>query len=206
MITNYLKTALRNLWINKGFSTINISGLALGMTCGLLILLWVRDEKSVDAFHANRDRLYTVYARGISASGVTAGNSTPGLLAEELKKNLPQVEAACEVNFTNKCTFSAGKKILKEDANFAGADFFSMFSYPLLDGDAVHALAGPESMAISRKMAVDFFGSPAAAMGQTIRYQNQKDFQVTAVFENLPVECQYKVRLSDQLRSVHEGE
>ena len=187
MITNYLKTALRNLWINKGFSAINISGLALGMTCGLLILLWVRDEKNVDAFHANGDRLYTVYARGISASGVTAGNSTPGLLAEELKKNLPQVEAACEVNFTNKYTFSAGKKILKEDANFAGADFFSMFSYPLLDGDAAHALAGPESMAISRKMAVDFFGSPAAAMGQTIRYQNQKDFQVTAVFENLPM-------------------
>ncbi len=186
MITNYLKTALRNLWSNKGFSTINIAGLALGMTCGLLILLWVQDEKSVDAFHANGDRLYTVYFRSISAGRVSAGTSSPGLLAEELKKQLPQVEAACEVNFTQKNTFSTGKQILKEDANFAGADFFPMFSYPLLEGDAEHALVGPQSMAISRKMAVDFFGSPAAAIGKTIRYENQKDFQVTAVFENMP--------------------
>jgi putative ABC transport system permease protein len=186
MITNYLKTALRNLWQNKGFSAINIAGLTLGMTCGLLILLWVKDEKSVDAFHANGDRIYTVYIRGISAQRVTAGRSTPGLLADEMKKQLPQVEAACEVNFTQKSTFSAGKQILKEDANFAGADFFSLFSYPLLEGDAQHALMGPQSMAISRKMAVDFFGSPAAAIGKAIRYENQKDFQVTAVFENLP--------------------
>jgi hypothetical protein len=186
MITNYLKTALRNLWQNKGFSAINIAGLTLGITCGLLILLWVRDEKSVDAFHANGDRLYAVYIRGISAGGVSAGTSTPGLLAEELKKQLPQVQAACEVNFTQKFTFSTGKQILKEDANFAGADFFTLFSYPLLEGDAGHALAGPQSMAISRKMAADFFGSPEAAIGQTIRYENQKDFQVTAVFENLP--------------------
>ena len=186
MLTNYLKTALRNLWRNKVFSAINISGLSLGMTCGLLILLWVQDEKSVNAFHANQDRLFQIYNRGITEGKVSGGYGTQGLLADELKKQLPQVEAACELSWTEHNTFAAGDKILKQDANHAGADFFKVFSFPLLEGDAAHALMGPNSMAISRKMAVAFFGSPAAAMGRAIRYENQRDFQVTAVFEDLP--------------------
>src|ERR1700753_753682 len=99
MLKNYLKTALRNLWRNKVFSAINISGLSLGMTCSLLILLWVQDEKSVNAFHANQDRLFQIYNRGITEGRVSGGYGTQGLLADELKKQLPQVEAACELSW-----------------------------------------------------------------------------------------------------------
>lgn len=191
MLKNYLKTALRNLWHNKGFSAINISGLALGMACGLLILLWVEDEKSYDAFPAKKDRLFVVYKRGIAGDKVGASYSTAGLLAREIKKQFPQVEAASPLAWKEENTVSVGEKILKEDVNHADADFFKMFSYPLLEGDAEHALSGPQSMAISRKMADDLFGSPAAAIGQTVRYQNQQDYTVTAVFENLPSNVSY---------------
>ena len=186
MVRNFIKIAFRNLRKSKGFTAINIIGLSLGMASSLLILLWVRDEYSVDAFHQQGDRLYTVYIRAITNGKAEGSYTTPGLLAEELKKDIPGIQSTCALAWTAPNTFSVGEKILKEEANHASSEFFTMFSYPLLAGDARSALSGPLSMAISRKMAVAFFGSPAAAMGKTIRYENQKDFAVSAVFEDLP--------------------
>jgi hypothetical protein len=83
-------------------------------------------------------------------------------------------------------SITVGDKIIKTDGFSAGTDFFSMFSYPLLEGRATDALNSPNSISISRKMAADFFGTPSAAIGKTIRYENKKDFTVKAVFEDLP--------------------
>jgi putative ABC transport system permease protein len=185
MIRNYLKTTLRNLWNNKGFSAINISGLALGMTCSLLILLWVQDEKGVDAFHQNGKNLYYIYERNNLGGKVESWYWTQGPLAEELKKEIPEIKNSSPVSWPSLNTFSVGEKILKQDGYSAGADFFRMFSYPLLEGRAIDALGTPNSIAISRKMANDFFGRPASAMGKTIRYENKKDFTVKAVFEDM---------------------
>ena len=160
MIRNYLKIAFRNLWKQKGFSAINIAGLALGMTCSLLILLWVQDERGVDAFHQNGKDLYYVYERNTLGGKIESWYWTQGPLAEELKKEIPEIIAATPVEWSNTNTFSVGNKILKEDGISAGPDFFSMFSYPLLEGHANDALSSPTGISISRKMAVDFFGSP----------------------------------------------
>ena len=186
MIKNYLQIAFRNLWKHKGFSAINIAGLALGMACSLLILLWVQDERSVDAFHKNGKDLYYVYERNTLGGKIESWYWTQGPLAEELKKEIPEIKAATPVEWTNTNTFSANNKILKEDGISAGPDFFSMFSYPLLAGLATEALNSPTSISISRKMAADFFGSPAEAIGKTIRYENKKDFKVSSVFEDFP--------------------
>ncbi len=183
---NFFKVAVRNLWKQKGYSFLNIFGLAMGMTCSLLILLWIGDEKSVDGYHANGDRLYRVYERQYYDGKTEGGYYTPGVLADEMKKLLPEVELASGFTWRDKSTFQVGNKILKEEGSSAGADYFRMFSYPLLQGRAATALASPVSIAISRKMAMHFFGSPGAAMNQTIRYENRKDFTVTAVFEDLP--------------------
>ena len=94
MIKNYFLIAWRNLVRNKVFSAINILGLALGMTCSLLILLWVQDERGVDGFHANGKNLYQVYERDYLDGKVDAGFSTQGLLAGELKKVIPEVQYA----------------------------------------------------------------------------------------------------------------
>ncbi|MHA4809340.1 ABC transporter permease [Flavitalea flava] len=186
MLRNFFKVAIRNLWKHKGYSFLNIFGLAMGMCCSLLILLWIRDERSVNAFHANSGRLYTIYERQYYDGKIESGFYTPGLLPAELKKMLPEVEMASGFSWRDKNTFQAGDKIIKEEGSHASADFFAMFSYPLLQGTPATALATPLSLAISRKMAADFFGSPREAIGKTIRFENKKNFTVTAVFENLP--------------------
>lgn len=186
MIKNYFLVAIRNLKRNKVFSVINIVGLALGLTCSLLIMLWVLDERSTDQFHEKKDRLYSVYERQFTDGKIQAGHYTPGLLAQELKKQFPEVEMSTGLAWDDYFTFQVGEKILKQDGNFADSNFFEMFSYPLLEGSAKSALASPNSLAISRKMAVAFFGSPQAAFGKTIKVENRRDFQVTAVFEDMP--------------------
>jgi predicted permease len=186
MLKNYFLIAIRNLKKNKVFSFINILGLALGMACSLLILLWVQDEKGIDAFHANGNRIYSVYERQSFDKKMDAFHGTPALLADEMKRVLPEVEYASGFAWTGQNTFQAGDKIQKESGNRAGADYFKIFSYPLLAGNISTALDAPVNIAISRKMANDFFGNPQAAIGKTIRYENSKDFTVTAVFENLP--------------------
>src|SRR6476660_3421386 len=122
MIKNYLKTALRNLRRNKVFSFINISGLALGMACSLLIWLWVQSEYKVDSFNKNSSRLYSVYERQYYNDKIDAFHSTPGLMADEMKKVFPEVEYASGFAWEDNTTFQTGDKILKEKGNHAGAD------------------------------------------------------------------------------------
>ena len=190
MFKNYFKTAWRNIIRNKTFSIINISGLALGLTCSLLIFLWVKDEYSVDSFHKNGNQLYQVYERWTYDGKVDASYPTQGLLAQELKTQIPEIRYAAAFDYAaapgTENTFEAGDKINKMTGMFAGADFFSMFSFPILQGSVKEALSAPSGIAISRRMADNFFGSPEKAIGKTIQFENKESLQVTAVFENVP--------------------
>jgi putative ABC transport system permease protein len=186
MFKNYFRTALRNLWKNKGFSLINIMGLALGLACSLLIMLWVNDEYHIDAFHKNKSQLYSVYQRVYRDGDVDAWHGGPGMMADEMKRVLPEVRYATNYAWNNLYTFEANNKIIKESGNYAGQDFFKMFSYPLLEGNAITALQSPLDIAVSKKMAEEFFGSAEEAIGKTIRYQNHKDLKITGVFDNVP--------------------
>ena len=190
MFTSFVKIAWRNLTRHKAFSLINITGLALGITCSLLIMLWVQDEQSMDNFHANGSRLYQVYERNFYDGKVDAGYSTQGLLAEELKRVVPGIqyasglESAAPPGTGN--TFEAGKEIGKAPGYFAGADFFNMFSYQLLAGNKNNALTAPGSIAISKTMADNYFGNADNAIGNAIRFDNKEELKVTAVFEDVP--------------------
>ncbi|RAJ99775.1 putative permease [Larkinella arboricola] len=186
MIRNYLKIAWRNIAHNKSFSTINILGLSLGMACSLLIGLWIQDELSVDAYHANGPQLYNVMERQFYDGKVEAGSGTPGLLADELKKEFPEIAYAAGYSWEDQHTFAVGDKLNKEKGRFVGADWFRMYSLPLLAGTAETALSGPTHIAISRKMAQNYFGSPQEALGKSIRLDNKDDYQVSAVFEDIP--------------------
>ena len=190
MFKNYFKTAWRNIIRNKAFSTINILGLALGLTCSLLIFLWVRDEYNIDAFHKNGKQLYQVYERWTYDGKVDASYPTQGLLAQELKKQIPEIQYASGFEYAaapgTQNTFEAGDKINKMTGMFAGADFFNMFSFHLLGGNVKTALSDPSSIAISQKMADNFFGSAEKAIGKTIRFENKESLKVTAVFANVP--------------------
>jgi ABC-type antimicrobial peptide transport system permease subunit len=186
MFKNYFKTALRNLWKNKVFSFINVMGLALGLACSLLIMLWVNDEYKIDSFHKNGSQLYSIYEKQYRDGTIDAFFGSPGVLADEMKRVLPQVQYATNYAWDELSTFEANNKIIKENGNHAGPDFFKMFTYPLLEGNAEKALKSPSDIAISKKMADEFFGSPAKAIGKTIRYQNNTDFKISAVFDDVP--------------------
>ncbi|HWA33861.1 MAG TPA: ABC transporter permease, partial [Cyclobacteriaceae bacterium] len=186
MTRNYFNVAWRNLLRSKTFSLINIGGLSLGVTCSLLIFLWINDEMHVDAFNSNED-LYSVYERVFPEGRIDAGPWTPGELAAELKQRFPEIKYASGLwNHESDALFSLDDKRLNFRGCAADSDFFSMFNYTLLHGSAANALRSPNDITISRKMADAFFGSPAAAYGNTIRMNNNKDFRITAVFENLP--------------------
>jgi putative ABC transport system permease protein len=203
MFKNYLKVALRALRQNKSFSGLNILGLSLGIACSLLIFLWVQDERSVDGFHAHKDRLYVLYERGISPDKIEADYENPAPLGEELKKTIPDIGAAVSIDGDDDFTFrggggdkrggekgggDGGEKTIKAKGGYASADFFTMFSFPLLGGNAAGALSGPADIALSNTLACKLFGSASAAMGQTVRrdLQNQwKNFVVKAVFDDM---------------------
>ncbi|MFT4152959.1 ABC transporter permease [Parafilimonas sp.] len=199
MFSNYVKTAWRNIIRGKGFSIINIMGLALGLACSLTIMLWVNDEKNVDAFHTNGRYLYQVYERNYFDGRVDAGYSTQGLLAEELKRTVPAIqyasglESAAPPGSGNTFEVPArlshsgeGEKIAKMNGMFAGEDFFKMFSYPLLKGNTITALKEPNTIAISKHMAEFFFGNASNAINKIIRFDNKEDLEVTAVFDDVP--------------------
>lgn len=187
MLTNYLKIAWRNITRNKAFSAINILGLALGMACSLLIFLWIQNELSVDNYHANGPQLYNVMERQFYDGKIVAHGATPGLLSDELKKQFPEIVYAAGVTgWDANLTFAVGDKANKQTGRWAGADWFQMYSIPLLAGTPQTALNAPNNLAISKKVAATYFGSPQQAIGKSIRIDNTKDYQVTAVFDDLP--------------------
>jgi ABC-type antimicrobial peptide transport system permease subunit len=190
MFFNYFKAALRAFRRHTAFSVINVFGLTLGLTCSLLILLWVEDERSVDRWHAHSKQLFQVYERDYSDGKVGAGYATQGLLASELKRVIPEVQYSSGLERAAgpgaSSTIAVGDKPGKADGSFAGADFFRMFSFPLLEGNAATALDRPGVIAVSRKMAVRFFGSPQEAIGRSLLFDNAENLQVSAVFEDVP--------------------
>lgn len=201
MIKHYVTVASRNLLRYKAFSFINIAGLALGMTCCLFIFLWIRDEQSIDNFHAHGDRLYNVYETVNVNNAISGSYATTRRIKDErsyipitdVKEAVPEIEylnlyaTGYELPWGYPETFQVGDKIHKLEGSRSTSDFFAMFSFPVIAGDARNALNDLSRIAISRKMAAMFFESPEQAIGKSIRYENRLDFTIAAVFEDLPV-------------------
>jgi putative ABC transport system permease protein len=199
LFKHYFTVAIRQVWRHKAFSAINVIGLTLGITCCMMIYLWVTDEYSVDNFHTKSDRLYNIYMTTVSKTGVQGMYNIPRtydenklyVLFEDAKDIIPEVEgiafyhAGYAMPWGKPETFKVGDKVHKLEGSRANQDFFDMFSFPVIAGDPATALKDISSIAISRKMSDLFFENPQTAIGQSIRYENKLDFQITAVFEDL---------------------
>jgi len=187
MIKNYIKTAWRNLIRNRTYSFINILGLSLGIASSLFIYLWIRDEKSYDNFHKNSERLYQVIVSDKDKSGniTRSYDYTPGLLADALKNQVPEIVSVATVIWQDEYLFSVDEKIGKEKGRYVGTDFLKMFSFRLLNGDPSTALNAPNNIVISRKLATNYFGNNNA-VGKTIRIDDKRDYVVSGILENTP--------------------
>ncbi len=183
MIKNYIKIALRNIMANKVLSFLNILGLTSGLFCFVLIYLWISSENSINKYHANIDQLHSVYLT--SSNGRDFGYGTSSLLYKELKIKVPEIEKVTAMsNYSRKSTFSSGSTVLKQNGKFISEDYFDMFSFNILEGDASKALDAPNQIAISKKMAELFFENSKNAIGQTLTYENSKELKISMVYES----------------------
>ncbi len=189
MLRNYLKIALRNLLRNKVFSGINILGLALGMASSLIIFLWIQDEVSIGKQYDNSENLYRLMRREYTEGKVDADRDMPGLMADELKKVYPEVTHAAGFSWPEGHVLSVGDKILRQTGRYVGADWFELYDIELLAGSRATAPVAPHDIAISRKVAETYFDSPESALGKSIHFGYGADYQVTAVFEDLPADA-----------------
>lgn len=185
MLRNYLKIAWRNLWKNKTFSFINILGLALGMACSLLIMIWVQDELSMDRFHQNDRQLYRVMENQHYTGVINTFASSPGILAENIVKDIPEIKLASQMLWEERPLFTVGSTFEKEKGRYVQADFLTMFSFPLKEGNPKTALRRPDGLVISQKLADKYFRGQNP-MGKTVRINNKDDVMVTGVLAEIP--------------------
>lgn len=191
MISNYLKIAWRNLWKNKTFSLINVLGLALGMACSLLIMLWLQDELNKDKFHKNGSRLYRVMENQFYSGDTFTYASTPGILSQHITKDIPEIEMASQILWQETPVFTVGNIFEKEKGRMVDGDFLNMFSFELAEGDARTALKRPDGVVISKKLATKYFPNQSA-LGKTIRIDNKADVMVTGILKDIPDQSSLK--------------
>ncbi len=191
MFKNYLKVAFRNLWKNKFFSSINIVGLAVGMASAILILLWIQDETSYEGFHEKKDRIYEAWNRAEFSGKLHCWNTTPKVMASAIQRDLPEVEHAVRVNWTNSLLFGVGDKRIMVDGNVVDSIFLQVFTFPLLRGDAATALMDPHSVLIVESLAKTLFGGVDDAMGRIIRIYNKENYTVKGVLKELPLNTRF---------------
>jgi ABC-type antimicrobial peptide transport system permease subunit len=185
MLKNFFKTAWRSLLRSKGFSVINISGLAVGMASAILILLWIQNELSYDQFHEKKDRIYEAWNRAEFSGELNCWNTTPKILARTLERDLPEVEAAVRVDWPTSFLFSIGERRLTITGNMVDSNFLQVFSFPLLKGNPAVVLKDMHSIVLTETLAKKLFGKEDA-MGKVIKIDNKDNFTVTGILKDLP--------------------
>lgn len=182
----------RNAKKHKGAFLINLIGLSIGLSCTLLIYFWVMDELQVDAFHENHNRLYTVMENQALADGIVTRAITPDVLARALQDEVPEIEYAISVapaNWFGKIPLTLGDEKWKAWGQFAGADYFNMFSFELLAGQPESVMVDKNSIVLSQSLATSLFGSVGEAVGKSIDWELvniTRKHLVTGVFRDLP--------------------
>ena len=183
MFTNYFKTAFRNLGRNKIYSFINIAGLSLGLACAMLILLYVKDEVSFDRFHKNATNIYRIVSQRkenkISATGLLQG--------PRFTQNVPGIKSFVRVDNRYK-DIKTGTDVQSQNLLYVDSNFFSVFTFPLLSGDAKTCLTEPHSIVLSENAAKKQFGT-TDGVGKIMMIKEDSTFvpyKITAVAKRCP--------------------
>ena len=188
MLKNYFKTAWRNLLKNKFYSLINIAGLTAGLTIGILILLWVQDERSFDSFHKKTAEIYRLELFGGTGASKQIWTQTVAPIGPLAKQELPEVKE--QTRITNNYFYSLYKfqdKVFADEvAVFADPSFFSLFDFSLVEGNTAQPFTDAHSVVITRKTAKKFFGKEEA-LGKVISTDSKDNFTVTGVIDDFPL-------------------
>lgn len=189
MLRNYFKISFRVLLKNKGYSIINICGLAAGLAAAILILLWVRYEFSYDAFYPKASRIYQLFCRDINKGQVDVWGNTPALMAPELKQSYGEIESVARyqrVVFLLK----VNENHFNDAGAFADPEFLSMFGLPMIEGSR-KALEDNYGIVLTKSMAIRLFGK-TDCVGKTVIVNDNDNFKVTGVLEDRPDNTDFK--------------
>lgn len=195
VLKNYFKVALRNLMRNKFYSLINISGLAFGIACSVLIMLFIKDELAYDTFHSKKDRIYRVceILDGEEGQGENS-SSQPFPVAQSLINDHPDlVESAVRFFNFQEPTHTLQYKEIKINEKrtfFADSTLFDVFDFPLEKGDPKKALNGVNSIVLTKDLARKYFGNEDP-MGKIIKYDGKAELMVTGVFKEIPKQAHF---------------
>lgn len=189
MFRHSLLLIFRNFRKFRTTFLINLIGLSSGLACAMLICLWVMDEWRMDKIFANDARVVRMLGQHHQDGGIKTALQTPGPLAEALKAEVPEVQAAVELRTPGslpRFTVGAGNEHYKANAMFAGPDFFKIFPYPLLDGDPDRALVAKNAILLSETLARKLFHTTDGLIGKAVSWQQQYSFTITGIFKDLP--------------------
>ncbi len=185
MFKSYLKIAWRNIRRNKGFSLTNLSGLTIGMTCTILILLWVNDEWNWDKFHPNHKNIYQVMVNRNFNGEITTDRAVPFPLADAVKNNFPEIKHSSVDDFGSDNVLKYNDVIIKRRGITVSAGYTNLFQWKFLKGNAATALANPQNIILTQATANALFGQDEP-VGKVIRVNNSTNRTVAAVIQDPP--------------------
>ncbi|UCC38535.1 MAG: ABC transporter permease [Candidatus Aminicenantes bacterium] len=186
MFKNYLRIAIRNVQRHKGYAFINIAGLAIGMTCCILIIAYVVTELSYDKYHENADKIYRIGAE-VNMGGFTGSLAVSNApLGPVLKQDYPEVMNAARIRPISKTLVKyEDRQFYEEQILHADKTIFDIFSFPMIKGDPKTALVTAYSVVLTEETAQKYFGEEDP-LGKVLKFNNQDDFTITGIVENVP--------------------
>ena len=186
MFRHNLLIAWRNSIKKKSTFFINLIGLSSGLACVLLIFIWVQDELKIDQFHTNGDRIYQILENVNQDHGLITRVTTAGPTAEAIVEEMPEVDMAVTTTWISDYTLSQDAHDINAKGIYASKDFFQLFTYPLLQGISTEVLAEKTSIVISERLALSLFGTTENIIGKTLKWQHERDYQISGVFKDVP--------------------
>ncbi|MBK7133019.1 MAG: ABC transporter permease [Bacteroidales bacterium] len=186
MFKNFFRISFRNISRQKGFTLINVTGLAVGMAASLLILLWVQDEFSYDRFNEKANSIYRVEEDQFYSGKRYHVTVTPHPSGPVWKEKIPEIIEQTRINRLPRILFRQEDKVFFESAIIAAdSGLFQMFTMPFIKGDPATALSSPNSIVLSEKLANKYFGE-TDPVGKSLNFENKFQFMVTGVMKDLP--------------------
>lgn len=205
MIRNFIVVALRNLWRNRGYSLINIFGLAIGLASSIFILLYVINELTYDRFHERSDQTYRIWIQGSMPASEMRHAVTAPPMAEALLNDYPEVKHVVRLLQSRGWMVRSGDRIFHETEQefiFADSSFFDVFSFPLIKGDPGTCLRDPRSIVLTEEYATKYFGDEDP-LGQTLKIEQDTNLSViTGVMEDFPVNSHFHAKMIGSLSTL----
>lgn len=185
MIRNNFKIAWRNLLKSKGYATINIIGLAIGMAAVLMIAIWVQNQSQFDNFYSNKDNLYRVWNKYEDVGQIGMSNITSGPASVTLKAEYPEVEHAARVYWNVDRLLSFDENKIKSKGTEVDPSFMEMFDFKLLKGNRSQVLSGPQNIILTESLSKKIFGD-TDPLNKTLILDNNEPYQVSGIIADLP--------------------